>query len=195
MQDVLEQHVFLRQAAAAHILAGQHAALGRDDREAVAFQRGDVVLRDGIFQHAGVHGRGDQLRALGGQHHGGEHVVGDAVGHFSDDVGGGRCHQDHICLLGQRDVSDLELEVTVKGVHHALVAGEGLEGERGDELGGIFGHDDLHVRAQLAQCTGHIGHFISGDAAGDAQKDAFAFQIHWSNLLQKRAVSTYLPLV
>ena len=35
MQDILDQHIFLRQTAAANILAGQHAALGGDHREAV----------------------------------------------------------------------------------------------------------------------------------------------------------------
>ena len=92
VQDVLDEHIFLRQAAAAHILAGQHTALGGDDREAIPFQRGEVVLRDGVFQHAGVHGGGDQLGAFGRQHHGGEHIVGDAVGHFGNHVGRGGGH-------------------------------------------------------------------------------------------------------
>ena len=137
-------------------------------------QRGEVVLRDGVFQHAGVHGGGDQLGAFGRQHHGGEHIVGDAVGHFGDHVGRGGGHQDHVGLFGQRDVGDLELEVAVKGVHHALVTGQGLKGDGSDELGGVFGHDDLHIGPQLAQCAGHIGHLIGGNAAADAQKDAFA---------------------
>ena len=174
VQDVLDEHIFLRQATTAHILAGQHTALGGDDREAIPLQRGEVVLRDGVFQHAGVHGGGNQLGAFGRQHHGGEHIVGDAVGHFGDHVGRGGGHQDHVGLFGQRDVGDLEFEVAVKGVHHALVAGQGLKGDGSDELGGVFGHDDLHIGPQLAQCAGHIGHLIGGNAAGDAQKDAFA---------------------
>ena len=71
-----------------------------------------------------------------------------------------------------------KLEIPVKGVHHAFVAGKGLKGKRGNELRGVFGHDDLHIRPQFAQCAGHIGHFIGGDTAADAQKDAFACQIH-----------------
>ena len=71
-------------------------------------------------------------------------------------------------------MGDLEFEVAVKGVHHALVTGQGLKGDGSDELGGVFGHDDLHIGPQLAQCAGHIGHLIGGNAAGDAQKDAFA---------------------
>ena len=174
VEDVLNEDILLRQAAVAHILAGQHTALGRDDGEAVALQRGDVVLGDGVFQHPGVHGRGDQLRAFGREDGRGQHVVGNAVGHLGDDVGCGRCNEDDVGLFGQRDMSDLELEIPVEGVHHALVTGQGLKGDGSDELGGVFGHDDLHIGPQLAQCAGHIGHLIGGNAAGDAQKDAFA---------------------
>ena len=187
VQDVLHQHLFLGQASAAHILAGQHAAFGGDDGKAVPLQRGKVILRDGVFQHAGVHGGGYQLRAFGGQHHGGKHIVRNAVRHFCNDVGGGGGYQDHICLFCQRDVGDLKLEIPVKGVHHALVAGQGLKGERGDELGGVPGHDDLHIRTQLAQCTGHIGHLIGGNAAAHAQQDALAVQIHGSFTSRKNS--------
>ena len=105
------------------------------------------------------------------------------MGHFGNDVGRGRCHQNDIRLFGQRDVGDLELEVAVEGVHHALVAGQRFKDERGDEMGGVLGHNDLHVRPQLFECAGHICHFIGGNTAGNAQKDAFALQIHPKNLL------------
>ena len=183
VQDVLNEHILLGQAAAAYILAGQQAALGGDDRKAVVLQRLEVVLGDGIFQHPGVHGRGDQLGALGGQHHGGEHVVGNAVGHLGNDIGRGRGHEDDVGFLGQRDVGDFKLEIAVKGVHHALVARQGLKGEGRDELGGVPGHDDFHVGPQLFECAGHVCHFIGGNAAADAQKDAFSVQIHPKNLL------------
>ena len=147
------------------------------------FQRSEVVLRDGVFQHPGVHGRADQLGAPGRKHHGGEHIIGNAVGHFGNDVGRGRCHQNDIRLFGQRDMGDLELEIAVEGIHHALVAGQRFKDERGDEMGGVLGHNDLHVRPQLFECAGHICHFIGGNAAGNAQKDAFALQIHPKNLL------------
>ena len=183
VQDVLDQHFLLGQASAAHILAGQHAAFGGDDGKAVPLQRGKVILRDGVFQHAGVHGGRHKLWTLCSQHYGGKHIVRNAVRHFGDDVGGGRGYKDHICLFCQRDVGDLKLEIPVKGVHHALVAGQGLKGERSDELGGVPGRNDLHIGSQLAQCAGHVGHFIGGNAAADAQKDAFSLQIHPKYLL------------
>ena len=191
VEDVLNEDIFLRQAAAAHIFAGQHTALGRDDGEAVTLQRGDVVLGDRVFQHPGVHGRGDQLRAFGREDGRGQHVVGDAVGHLGDDIGRGRCNEDDVGLFGQCNMGDLELEIPVESVHHALVAGERFKRDGGDELGGVPGHDDLDVGPQLAQCAGDIRHFIGGNAAGDAQKDAFSVQIH----PKTSQISGLLPLV
>ena len=89
VKDVLDQYFLLGQASATHILAGQHAAFRGDNSKAVPLQRGKVILRDGVFQHAGVHGGGYQLGALSGQHHGGKHIVRNAVRHFGNDVGGG----------------------------------------------------------------------------------------------------------
>ena len=89
VQDVLDQYFLLGQAPAAHILAGQHTAFRGDDSKAVPLQRGKVILRDGVFQHAGVHGGGHQLGALSSQHHGGKHIVRNAVRHFGNDIGGG----------------------------------------------------------------------------------------------------------
>ena len=159
-------------------MAGQLPALGRDDGKAVLFKRADVVLGDGVFQHTGVHGGRHQFRAPRRQHGGGEHIVGDAVSHLGDDVGGGRGHQDDVRLFGQLDVGHFKLEIPVEGVHHALVAGQRLKGDGRDELGGVAGHDDLDVGPPFFQRAGHPGHFISGDAAGHAQQDAFAFQLH-----------------
>ena len=92
LQDIVQQHLLFGQPAAAHILAGKHTALRGDHRDPIALQGGQVVLGDGVFQHAGVHGRGHQLGAAGGQQHGGQHIVRNAVGHLGDDIGGGRCH-------------------------------------------------------------------------------------------------------
>ncbi len=131
--------------------------------------------------------RADQLRAPGRKHHGGKHIIRNAVGHFGNDIGRGGCHQNDVCLFGQRDVGDLELEIPVEGIHHAFVTGQRLKDERGDEMGGVLGHNDLHVGPQLFECTGHICHFIGGNAAGDAQKDALAVQIHGSFTSRKNS--------
>ena len=58
-------------------------------------------------------------------------------------VAGGDEHQ--VGPVGQGHVLHLEGVVAVEGVHRHPVAGELLEGNGGEELGGVAGHDHLHV--------------------------------------------------
>ena len=122
----------------------------------------------------GVHGRGHQLGAGGGQGDGGEHVIGQAVGQLGDDVGGGRRDEHEVGGVGQRDMGHIVLEIAVEGIDDAAAVGEGLKDQRRDELGGVSGHEHMDIRPALGQRMGHIGHLVSRDAAGDAQHDGFA---------------------
>ena len=157
--DVIQEDLRLGHLSAAHRLAGQQAAVRRDDLKAVALQGLQVVLGDGVFQHGGVHGWGHQLLALGRQDHGGEHIVGNAVGQLGDDIRRGRGNEDQVRCRGQRDVMDVVGKIPVKSVHHAAVVGEGLEGQGGDELRGIPGHHHVDLRPRLPQGRGHVGDF------------------------------------
>ena len=56
--------------------AGEPARCGRDDVHAALGERGDVGLGGGVVPHLGVHGRGHDHRAAGGEQHVGEQVVG-----------------------------------------------------------------------------------------------------------------------
>ena len=100
-QDVVDQHTLIGQAPRADVAAGQHAGAGRDDREAVVFQRFEVILGDGVFEHVGVHGGRDQLGAGRGQRDGGQHVVGLTVGQLGDNIGRGRGDEHQICRVGK----------------------------------------------------------------------------------------------
>ena len=174
-EDVLEEDLRLGQLARSHRPAGQPAAGGGDYLPAVAAEGVQVVLGDGILEHLGVHGRGDELGTGAGQHSGGEHVVGQAVGQFGAHVGGGRGDDDQICPVSQGDVLHLVGEVPVEGVHHAPVSCELLKGEGGDKLGGVGGHNNLHGGVLLHQRRGQCRRLIGGDAPGHAQQNGFAF--------------------
>ena len=63
-----------------------------------------------------IHGRRHDFFAGAGHDCGRQHIVGDAVGHLGNDVGGGRGHEDDVGLLCQRDMGDFELEIPVEGV-------------------------------------------------------------------------------
>ena len=172
-KDVLEnmgnQQLFIRQLACAHILAGEHSNCRLDDLKAVALQGGKVVLGDRIVEHIGVHCRRHQFRTVAGKHGGREHIVRKPVRHLCNDVGSGRRYQHKVSPLCQRHMLDTVLKVAVKGVDHAAAVAQCLKGERGDELSGIFCHNDLHVTVHLCQTAGDICHFIGSDGAGDPQ--------------------------
>ena len=98
------------------------------------------------------------------------------MGYLGNHVGRGRGDKHQVGALGQGDVLHLMGEAAVKGVHHGAVPGELLKGQRGDEPGGVVGHDYLHAGVQLDQGGGQRGGLIGGDAAGDAQQNGFPFQ-------------------
>ena len=173
-QHILQQILGLGHFAGTHGAAGQTAAGGLDDFPAVAAQGLQIVLGHGVFEHIGVHGRGNQLGALAGQYGGGEHIVGQTVGQFGADVGGGRGDEHQIGALGQRDMLYLMAEVAVKGVHHGAAAGELLEGQGGDELGGMLGHHHLYGSVLFYQSGSQCGGLIGGDAAGDTQQNGLS---------------------
>ncbi len=80
------------------------------------FQRFEVILGDGVFEHVGVHGGRDQLGAGRGQRDGGQHVVGLTVGQLGDNVGRGRGNEHQICRVGKADMGHVVLEVAVKRI-------------------------------------------------------------------------------
>ena len=67
------------------------------------------------------------------------------------------------------------LEVAVKRIDLAAAAGQRLKHQRRDELGGVFRHKNVHIRAQLDECMCHVGHFVGGNAPGDAEDNGFIF--------------------
>ena len=194
-QHVIHQHALLGQTAGADVAAGQQAGAGRDDRKAVMLQRPDVILGNGVFQHVGVHGRGHQLGAVGRQGHGGQHVVGLAVGHFGNHIGRGRGDEHQVGGVGKADMCHVVLEVAVKRIHDAASICQRFKHQRGDELGGVLGHQHMDVGAQFDQRVGHIGHFISGNAPGNAEDDGFAFQVHGDHILHNVSIPVYSTAV
>ena len=88
-QHIIYQNALLRQAPRTHIAARQHTRTGRNDRKAVMGKGFEVILRDRVFQHMGVHGRCHQLGAVRRQRDGGQHIVRLAVRHLGNDIGGG----------------------------------------------------------------------------------------------------------
>ena len=114
--------------------------------------------------------------ALAGHDGGGQHIVCDAVCDLSDDVGGGRSDQHHVGTLGQGHVLDAVLEIPVEGVNQTLVAGQRLEGDGVDEIGGVGGHQHLDISVELFEHGGQGCDLVGGDGAADGQNDGLIFQ-------------------
>jgi hypothetical protein len=53
-----------------------------------------------------------------------------------------------------------------------------LHGDCSDEAGCRLGHDDLHLRASSNQCPRQFSRLVAGDAAGQAENDLLASQVH-----------------
>jgi len=97
------------------------------------------------------------------------------VGQLGDDVGRGRGDEHQICRVGKADMGHVVLEVAVKCIDLAAAAGQRLKHQRRDKLGGVFRHKNVYIRAQLDECMRHVGHFVGGNAPGDAEDNGFIF--------------------
>ncbi|MNF91974.1 hypothetical protein D3C84_746000 [compost metagenome] len=64
----------------------------------------------------------------------------------------------------------------IKQVVVHRVAGQRLQGQRGDELAGGAGHHHVHLGALVAQAADQFGALVGGDAATDTEDDAFTLQ-------------------
>ncbi len=93
-----------------------------------------------------------------------------------DEVGGGRCDEDQIGPLGQFDMAHRGLGGRVEKVQVHRVPGQGLHGQRGDELCSAPGHDHTHFSALIAQAADQLSALVGRDAAADAKNDAFSIQ-------------------
>ena len=164
----------LRHFSGAHVAAGQPAGSGLGHGVAVFAKQGQVILRDGGFPHPRIHGREHDLRALAGQHRGGEHIVCNAVRQFRQNVGCCRCNHTEIRLFGQRHMLHLKLKIAVKRIHGALVAGERFKRDRVDKIDGVRRHDHMHITAELDKPAHHVGSLVGGNAAADTEQDCFS---------------------
>ncbi len=89
--------------------AGQLAGARFHHEHPSVAQQAHVALGGRVLPHVGVHGRSDHHGLGEGQAHGGEEIVGDAVGHLGQRVGRGRSDDHDVGLLAVFDVSDARI--------------------------------------------------------------------------------------
>ena len=120
-----------------------------------------------ILVHAGVHGRAHHDGGLGSQEGGAQQVIGQAIGHFGQDVGRGRSHNESVGPVGQGNMLHVEFLVAAPHGHSHLVTTNFFKSKRGHKLLGVLGHDHAHFAALLAQTADQIHSLIHGDTAGN----------------------------
>ena len=149
----------------------QSAARGAGDYAAHRAQRLDIALSGGVVVHVGVHSGGDDERRLGCQYGRGECVVREAVGYLGDGVGGRGRDNDGVGALGDCHMVDAQLGLGVEDIGYDGAMRDALECEGREELAGVGRHDDIDERARLRELAGEVDGFVTGDAAGYAERD------------------------
>ena len=84
LTDSLDDVLGLAHASRVHVAAGKVAAAGSHHMHAAVAQRGHVGLRRRSLPHAVIHSGCDHDGSRRGEQRGGDEVVGDAIGHFSN---------------------------------------------------------------------------------------------------------------
>ena len=175
LQNIFQQQPFVGHSSVAAVPIGQHTGLRRNDLIAEADQLLQIILDDRVVVHIVIHGRGNDFLTGAGHDRSSQHIVSNAVRDLANHVGRGRSHQHHVRLLCQRHMLHAVLEIPVKGVNEAFIAGKLFEGQRCDEFRGVFRHQYLYIGAQFLQHPRQIYDFICSDTAGHRQHRGLSF--------------------
>ncbi|MNX80670.1 hypothetical protein D3C86_1123350 [compost metagenome] len=163
-------------APQADVAAGLAAGGRAEDLDVAAFEGLQVGLGRRIAPHRLVHCRCNGDHCVGGQHQRGQQIIGNALGQAGDQVCGAGSDQHQIGPFGQFDVAHGRFGRRVQQVQVDRVPGQGLHGQRGDELCAATGHDHAHFGALVDQAANQVGALVGSDAAADAQNNAFPIQ-------------------
>ena len=119
-----------------------------------------IPLRRRMRPHLRVHGRRDEDRLVGGEQHRRGEVVGVAVRHPGNEVGGRRRDHDQVGLARQPDMADIVLVLPVEEFGEDLAAGERADRERRHEFLRRRRHHRAHIGAALAQPPDQVERFV-----------------------------------
>ena len=173
---VVQQFLGLAHAAIARFAAGLVAHAHTQHGGAVGTQLRHIAHSGGVRPHFAVHGRGQQQRHRfdgAGQAHQAEQIVSAPVQQFGHEIGAARSNKNGVGLSAQVDVRHIVglARVPLRGVDAALA--QGLQGDRGDELGCGLGHHHLHGGAFLDERAAQFGGLVARNAAAESQNNVF----------------------
>ncbi|MNP12941.1 hypothetical protein D3C76_1051980 [compost metagenome] len=172
----LRQLLGFQHAARAHVAAGLAAGRRAEQVHAARTQQVGVDLGSRVAPHGLVHRRSEGDLRVGGQHQGGQQVVGHALGQARHDVGGGGGDQHQVGPAGQFDMPHGRFGGGIEEVQVYRMAGQRLEGQRSDELTAALSHHDTHLGALIAQTANQLSALVGGDTTTHTQDDAFSIE-------------------
>jgi len=177
--DGVQNSFGVRQSTYACRPTCHEAVFGADALPALFFQGLDIFLYDGIIPHLRIHGGAEESGAGRWKRKStrADDVVAEALGQFSDDVGGGGKNHKEIGFSGRIEVR-VEISVVYGrrcgpefSAHFFL--GEGGKGEWGNKLACSRGHRHLNVVSGLFECADDICGFIRGNSTRYTYEDFF----------------------
>jgi hypothetical protein len=157
------------QPALARVHAGQAANRGFEDHVSARTQGLHVGTRGVVLPHLGVHGRGEDHRAVGREQRVGQEVVRETVRGLRQDVGGGRGHQNEVGALPDADVRDLVDVLEDAGLHR--LAAQRLPRGGADEVQRRRGRDDPDAVTGLGEQAQQLRGLVGRDATGHTEHD------------------------
>ena len=113
-----------------------------------------------------------------------QQVVGGAVRELEQEVGRAGRDEDGVGIAREVDVRHVVGDAAVPLVRVDAAPGQGLHRDGADEVGGRFRHHDLHVRALLDEGAAQFRRLVAGHAAGQAEDDLLALQVHAHEILR-----------
>ena len=123
--------------------------------------------------HLAVHRRSDDEWGPRGERDGGQSIVRNSTGELGDEVRRGGRDEQQIGVVRERDVAGMPGFFFIENSSRHRISREGLESERGDELGGRAGHHDMDLEAVLREAACEVSGFVAGDRAANAKHDIF----------------------
>ncbi|MNZ83420.1 hypothetical protein D3C78_1021470 [compost metagenome] len=172
----LRQLLGFQHAAGADVAAGLAAGCRAEQVHAARTQQVGVDLGGRVAPHGLVHRRSEGDLRVGGQHQGGQQVVGHALGQARHDVGGGGGDQHQVGPAGQFDMPHGRFGGGIEEVQVYRMAGQRLEGQGGDEFTAALSHHDTHLGALVAQTANQLSALVGSDTATHTQDDAFSIE-------------------
>ena len=107
----------------------------------------------------------------------GQQIIGNAAGHLRHHVGRAGSDEEHVALLGQRNVVDGVARIVEQPHGHFLV-GQRPESYRIHEMGAVLGHDHLHPHARLLQPAHDLAGLIGRNTSGHTHQNTRALHAH-----------------